>query len=169
LPRPIGVVQKPGLFEDLLVRLGVNRPGQPFMLDGDIVPVVLVESGVAFVAAPTPAYGVTDIFTIGTQVTPAIGTNLADTGPLPVGDYTVKVIFYSNSFGSIQFQWRDAPNTASLWQMELQNSHGVGGSPAQFVMDFRIRVENANERFRVLTLSASAAGQRYQASILARI
>lgn len=160
----IGVIQKPGLFEDILRRLGVNRPTRPFTLDGNILPVILVDSGVSFVASPTPAYGVNDIFTEGTISVPGAAAILADTGPLPVGSYSLFVLFGSTEIARVQFQWRDVPNTASLYDTELI-------SPNDTYVPFTVRLEisNANERFRIITAVASTGGQAWGATIMAKL
>ncbi len=163
----IGVVQKPGLFEDLLRRLGVNRPQRPFTLDGNILPVVLVESGVSFVASPTPAYRVSDWFTLGSQLAPPINTVMADTGPLPVGSYSVQIIISFEDVMNWEFQWRDAPNAANLRSTRLRSNIVEG--PGVLELSTRLLIENANERFRVLNTSAGPAGTNHQASILAKI
>jgi len=143
----------------------VNRPQQPFVLDGDVVPVIIADSGVAFTAAPTPPYGVTDIFTIGPQVAPAINTIMADTGPLPVGAYSVKVISFWGERNEMAFEWRDAANAANLW-LELI---GASVEERMAIWESTFLVENPNERFRMRMNSAGSAGITFQASILARI
>jgi len=163
LPRPIGVVQKPGLFEDILTRLGVNRPGQPFMLDGDIVPVILVDSGIAFTAAPTPPYAVTDIFTEGIQSSPPINTVLATTGPLPVGSYTMQFVMEAREQGSFGIEWRNATDTGNLAVIVLSQKTTFG----TMMWESRFQIVNASERFRVINLGVG--GALYSASILARI
>jgi len=159
----IGVIQKPGLFEDILRRLGVNRPTRPFTLDGNILPVILVDSGVSFVAAPTPAFGVVDIFSAGVLINPAAATVLADTGPLPVGSYTVQVVFSIGEAARLDFEWRDAPNAANLVTHAFRN--GTALSSLQF--STRLEVANANERFRVINPALGAAS--YQVTILAKL
>lgn len=167
MPRTVGVVQKPGLFEDILSRLGVNRPLQPFTLDGEIVPVILVDSGVSFVASPTPAYQITDIFTAGVQVAPPVNTVLADTGPLPVGAYTLQILMYCTEDGNdLLFQWRDAPNAANLFQQEIRFG---ANSMLTFFFQTRLEIKTVNERFRVLNRVVGGVGERFQASIFAKI
>ena len=161
----IGVIQKPGLFEDLLKRLGVNRPLRPFTLDGNITPVVLVESGVQFIAAPTPAYGVTDFFTTGLQNNPAAATVLADTGPLPVGSYTlINMLFIDSGVLRFDFEWRDAANAANLRTHRLNTSLN-----SLNIWELRYLVENADERFRISNVVAPGVGVDIQASILAKL
>jgi len=159
----IGVIQKPGLFEDILRRLGVNRPTRPFTLDGNILPVILVDSGVSFVAAPTPAYGVVDIFSAGVITNPAAGAVMADTGPLPVGSYTVQVLFSIGEAAIEDFEWRDAANAATLVSHSFRNGTALG------TLEFstRLEVANANERFRVINPNLGAAN--YQVTILAKL
>ncbi len=160
----IGVVQKPGLFEDLLRRLGVNRPTRPFTLDGNITPVVLVESGVQFVASPTPAYGITEVFTIGSVTVPAANLVMADTGPLPVGSYTLFLLLGATEISRWQFQWRDIPNTGSLYDTEI-----IAVADQYMTLSFRWLVENAGERFRLITAVVGNAGQTWQATIMAKL
>jgi len=166
LPRPIGVIQKPGFFEDILTRFGINRPLAAFQLDGDVVPVILVDSAISFTAAPSPAYGVTDVFTAGIQVAPAINTILADTGPLPVGPYTLQWILVVREQNILAFEWRDAANAVNLWTQRLETPP-AGEDMPQF--STRLNVVNVNERFRIRVASAGTAGIEYQASILAKI
>ena len=163
MPRPIGVIQIPGRFESILRRLGVNRPTQPFMIDGDVTPVVLVDSGVEFTAAPLPPYGVTDIFTAGVVVQPAVNAILADTGPLPIGSYILKWIAIAEEPFQYRFEWRDAPNAANLWSQFIR-------SPTNNLLQFESRflVENANERFRIINLALGAININHQSSILAK-
>jgi len=149
--------------------MGVNRPQQPFTLDGNVVPVVLVDSGVSFVAAPTPPYQVTDIFTAGPLVAPIAGTVLADSGPLPAGPYSVQAFVSMGDSNFIQFQWRDVANAASLWTQDMFNIITNVGGPATVQFSARFQVANANERFRVVIPGAGGVGVTYQASILARI
>lgn len=164
MPRPIGVIQKPGLFEDLLRRTGVNRPQQPFVLDGDVVPVILVDSAVSFVAAPTPAYTVPDIFTAGVQIAPAISTVLADTGQLSIGFYTVISLISIGEGARISLQWRDAANAVTL--MDHQFFAGPTLNP---FFSARFAIENDNERFRVINNAAGGVGIAYQATLFAKI
>jgi len=164
--RPIGVIQQPGFFEDILRRMGVNRPQQAFTLDGNVVPVVLVDSGVSFVAAPTPPYRVTDRFSLGLVSAPVIDTVLADTGPLPEGPYTVQVMIYVEERAFFEFEWRNAGNTADLINQRI-TIHPAGGEV--FLWNTRFQVENANERFRILNVVAGGVGVGFQATIFARI
>ena len=164
MPRPIGVIQKPGLSEDILRRLGVNRPGQPFTLDGDVVPVILIDSGVDFVASPSPAYAVTDIFTAGPQVAPPIGTILADTGQLATGSFTVTAVMSAAEANNWELQWRNAGNTANLRAIEVRVNPGQ-----TIVFNSRFLVENVNERFRLVNLFVGGVGLTYNGTILARL
>jgi len=165
LPRPVGVIQNTGFFTEILQRFGVNRPVAPFVLDGDVVPVVLIDSAISFVAAPTPPYGVTDIFTTGPQTAPAAGTVLADTGPLPVGAYTVQFLTTAGEAQVMQMQWRNAANAANLWIM----NYNVTVNLDMVVFSTRLNVENANERFRLVNRDVATAAIVYQCTILARI
>ena len=170
MPRTIGVIQKPGLFEDLLTRLGVNRPAQPFTLDGEVVPVIIVESGIAFVASPTPPYSITDIFTAGVLTAPAIGVVIADTTGLPVGSYSIQtVIFAEAGSQTIDFQWRNVANSASLWTQRIRLENTVNGAAPMFQLSTRLTIANTGERFRLVMGVAAGVGEDIQGSILARI
>ena len=161
--RPIGVIQNSGPLINLLQSLGVNRPPTPFTLDGDVVPVVLIDSAVSFVAAPTPPYAVTDIFTQGPLAAPASGTVLADTGPLPVGQYSVQWVFHNTAVAQFMLQWRDAADATDLWS---QTSQIVAGTWWDY--QTRLNIVNPNERFRLVAATAAPAGV-WQGTILARI
>ena len=165
MPRPIGVIQKPGLSDDILSRLGVNRPGQPFILDGDVVPVILIDSGVAFVAAPTPAYGVDEIFTAGAQIAPPAGTRLADTGALPTGSYTVLVNFHCDETAAFDMNFRNATDTGNLRAFRFR----IGVDLINYQFSTRFLVENAGERFIVVNPVAGTAGFLYDVQIFAKI
>jgi hypothetical protein len=160
----IGKIQSTN-FQSLLTDLGISRNNVPFALRSEVTPVVLVGGTVSFLATPTPAYGVTDIFTGGLLIAPLALTVLADTGQLQAGAYSLNVQMMVREANFFAFQWRDAANTASLWDhrfltvLETPNlSFGV-----------RLNIENNNERFRVLNINAGAGGIEYQVSLLARI
>ena len=161
----IGRIQSTN-FQALLQSLGIVRNEVPFALRSEVTPVVLVGGTVSFVAAPTPAYAVTDLFTTGVQVAPAAGTVLADTGPLPAGAYSLVVLISIDELNSVEFEWRDAANAANLFVHRL-----FMGTPAGITittLTARFSVDNDNERFRVLNVGAGGVGQSYQASIFAR-
>ena len=164
----IGRIQSTN-FQALLTELGIVRNNIPFDLRSEVSPVVLVGGTVSFVAAPTPAYGVTDIFTAGVQVAPAAGFLLADTGPLPVGAYTVLFYFNATESAQIELRWRDAADAANLWLHETIMIIGSAGGPCFQQLLVRFNIVNANERFTVVNRNAGAALTRYQASILAKI
>lgn len=163
----IGRIQSTN-FQSLLTELGITRNTIPFALRSEVTPVVLVGGTVSFLASPTPAYDVTDISTTGIQTAPAAGTVLADTGPLPIGSYSVLIIFDSEETNNFQFQWRDAGNAANLWAQTFRTPT-LGQGQGFAVIPVRLNVLNANERFRVLNLLIGAVGLDYQASILAKI
>ena len=139
----------------------------PFALRSEVTPVVLVGGTVSFVAAPTPAYGVTDVFSNGIITAPAAGVVLADTGQLPVGAYSVQMLYFLE-LGSmiIEFQWRDAANAANLIAHRFTS---VVGTTTNVDFSTRLDVVNPNERFRVVTILAGGAGEDSQATILAKI
>ncbi len=159
----IGRIQSTN-FQALLTELGITRSNIPFALRSEVTPVVLVGGTVSFLASPTPAYRVQDIFTAGVQTNPASGFILADTGPLLVGLYSIQVVMVALELNQFVFQYRNAANSANLWTTLI-------GNQADRVTQFfttRIQVENENERFRFLTNAVSNVGIDYQATILAR-
>ena len=162
----IGQIQSTN-FQALLTSLGITRNNIPFALRSEVTPVVLVGGTVSFIAAPTPAYRVQDIFTAGFLVAPAAGTVLADTGPLPAGAYSFTVWYGAGEVNSFDFQWRDAANAASLWTHIVTNTL-VSGQTWGFQL-FRLNIQNNDERFRILTVAAAAVGIGYQATILGAI
>ncbi len=162
----IGRIQSTN-FQSLLTELGITRNQIPFALRSEVMPVVLVGGTVSFIASPTPAYAVTDIFTAGVQTAPAAGFVLADTGPLPGGTYAVQAILAPGEANRLDFQWRDAGNALNLWTMSVHI--GDATQVRLVVYNFRLNVLNDNERFRVLNNSAGNVGIEYQASILAKI
>jgi len=154
-------------FNSLLLELGVNPNGIPFELRSEVTPVVLVGGTVSFVAAPTPAYEVTDIFTAGPLTDPLAAAVFADTGPLPVGAYTVTV--WTSATGTIRFAfaWRNAANSADLWNQTI-SAILTGNTNDQVTV--RLNIQTDNERFRVTAVAAGApGGSIFQASILAKV
>ena len=155
-------------FQALLQTLGVNPNNIPFDLRSEVTPVVLVGGTVSFIAAPTPAYRVTEIFTAGITTGPAAGTVLADTGPLPLGPYSVLIIFDSEETNNFEFQWRNAGNTANLVAQTFRTPT-LGQGQGFAVIPIRLNIENNDERFRVVNLLIGGAGLDYQATIFAQI
>ena len=129
-------------------------------------PVVLVGGTVSFIAAPTPAYGVTDIFTNGVVVDPNIGDLLADTGPLPAGAYSIQIFVSTTETNAIDFQWRNAGNSANLFSQRIQIEPTQGENVQLLV---RILTANDDERFRLVTVRAAAVAEEYQGTIFAKI
>ncbi len=154
-------------FQSLLTELGITRNNIPFALRSEVTPVVLVGGTVSFIAPPTPAYRVTDVFTVGEVVAPVAGTILADTGPLPIGTYGLQVDVLHAEATTIRsdfaFEWRNAANSANLvalrWEFEATQLN-------TFLI--RLNVENDNERFRLLNVTAGNVGVVYQGTIFAR-
>ena len=159
----IGRIQSTN-FQALLDSLGITRNNIPFDLRSEVSPVVLVGGTVSFIAAPTPPYAVTDIFTAGQLVAPIINTALADTGPLPVGAYTVQLFGMVEEVPLLEFQWRNAGNSANLWTQFIRFQASV-----PFVYQTRLNIENASERFRVINTLAGAVGVTYQVSLLVKV
>lgn len=160
----IGRIQSTN-FQALLSSLGIVRNDVPFALRSEVTPVVLVGGTVSFVAAPTPSYALVEWFTAGEQVAPGAGTVLADTGQLPVGSYTVKMMVYCQEPAEWHFQWRNAANSADLRSQIYRTASDF----VVVVDNFRLSIETANERFRVVNLIAGGAGLKYQASIFAKV
>ncbi len=145
--------------------MGINRNPVAFDLRSEVAPVALVDSSVDFSASPNPAYRVVDVFSGGEVVAPAVNTVLADTGPLPVGSYTLQLTINAQENNDFAFQWRDAPNTASLISQVFRN----GTITRTLTVVVRFEVQNANERFRILNQQAGNVGIVYQVSIFTRI
>ena len=151
-------------FQELLIELGVNQNGIPFDLRSEVTPVVLVGGTVSFVAAPTPAYSITDVFTAGLLTNPAASTNLADTGPLPAGLYSVLLFVYQEVVGTqIQLEWRNVANSANLLRQRFAVDLSVQ------TLAIRLNVENTGERFRLVNIAAPGAGVDMQGTIMAKI
>ncbi len=160
----IGRIQSTN-FQALLTRLGISRNEVPFSLRSEVSPVVVVGGEISIVASPSPAYGVTDVFTTGLQTNPAATTVLADTGPLPVGPYTVKVwMFVESSVLIFIWEWRDAANGANLFTTRF-----IAGLTGENILEVRFDIENPNERFRISNEAAPGAGIDVQAVIMAKI
>jgi len=158
----IGRIQSTN-FQALLTELGITRNNIPFALRSEVTPVVLVGGTVSFVAAPTPAYGITDVFTAGLLTNPAASTNLADTGPLQAGAYSVLLFVYQEVVGTqIQLEWRNAGNTANLLRQRFAVDLSVQ------TLALRLNVENDNERFRLVNVAAPGAGVDMQGTIMAK-
>lgn len=164
LPRPVGRVQNPSRIFAILERLGVNRPQTAFELDGDVVPTIIIDSGVDFTAAPTPPYRVVDIFSAGIQTAPAAGSVLADTGPLSIGSYSLEMVSYITETSELDFEWRNAANSANLAAIAFNS----------LVLDTRywtsrFQIQNDNERLRVVNPNAGTAGKTYEVTLQVRI
>ena len=124
--------------------MGINRNPVAFELRSEVLPVALVDSSVDFLASPNPSYGITDVFTAGVQTAPAINTALADTGPLPIGAYTLQAVMFALEITTLQFEWRNAGNTANVTGQRWR----INGNFDVLQFTSRFKVENANERFR---------------------
>ena len=122
---------------------------------------------VSFLASPTPPYSVTDIFTAGVVVAPVANTVLADTGPLPVGAYSIQVFISAGEGNRYLFQWRNAANSADLWTQNMRDAPNA--DPRLIEFSTRLNILNDNERFRVLNGIVGTAAVEYQASILAKV
>ncbi len=158
----IGRIQSTN-FQALLTELGITRSNIPFALRSEVTPVVLVGGTVSFLASPTPAYRVADVFTNGVLNNPAAGAVLCDTGPLPIGDYTIHFIMRATGVNNYTWEWRDAGNAADLWSQTFSLDPSFDDI---IELNFRLSIENDNERFRVI-IQALIAGS-YQGTILAR-
>jgi len=160
----IGRIQSTN-FQSLLTELGITRNNIPFALRSEVTPVVLVGGTVSFLASPTPAYRVVDVFSAGEQVAPVIGFVMADTGPLPIGAYAVQIIGMAGDRNEYAFEWRDAANATNLASQLLAST--VEARVYQF--QARFEVQNDNERFRVIMDQAGTAAVTYQVTLYARV
>ncbi len=151
-------------FQTLLTELGITRNNIPFALRSEVTPVVLVGGTVSFLAAPTPAYRVPDAFSAGELTNPAAATIMADTGPLPIGAYSLQVLMQAQVSNNFRFQWRDVANAADLVSHMFRLLDQTNS-----IFNVRLNVENDNERFRVLIDNAGGAGNIFQVTIFARV
>jgi len=159
----IGRIQSTN-FQSLLTELGITRNNIPFALRSEVTPVVLVGGTVSFLASPTPPYGVVDIFSAGVITNPAAGFALADTGPLPIGAYSVQILMSIGENALLNFAWRDAANATDL----VAHAFRPGDTnPRTLQFSTRLNIANDNERFRVTAAALGAAN--YQVTILAKI
>ncbi len=158
----IGRIQSTN-FQALLNELGIPRANIPFALRSEVTPVVLVGGTVSFLASPTPAYQVADVFTNGVLSNPAAGDVLMDTGPLPIGDYTIHMIVRATGVNNYTWEWRNAGNTADLWSQTFSLDPSFQDTVE---LNFRLSIQNDNERFRVIIVALVAGS--YQGTILAR-
>ena len=158
----IGRIQSTN-FQSLLTELGITRNNIPFALRSEVTPVVLVGGTVSFIAAPTPAYRVVDVFSAGLLTAPGAGTVMADTGPLPIGAYSLEIWMQAQTFNTFDLQWRNALNTANL----VIHRFPVIASENEFV-SIRFDVQNDNERFRLVLTIAGGVGEDFQGTIAAR-
>jgi len=150
-------------FTAVFTRLGIQAvpAGPQWFLSDTIVPVSLVDSDITLQATVTTPIQIRS--SAGRQAVPGAGTVLADTGPLAAGSYRL-VIFTSiidGNFNEFQLQHRDAGNAANIVEDTVQHVANDG-------LTFKYEMTQTlalNERFRVLNLSAAAAGSRLQATI----
>ena len=159
----IGRIQSTN-FQSVLTDLGITRNTIPFALRSEVIPVVLVGGTVSFLAAPTPAYGVADVFSAGLSVAPAAFTRLANTGPLPPGAYSLLVLMDVGELSTLELRWRNAADSADLANHRFQFT--AQGSKQ---LQVRFDVKNVNERFTVENVLAGGVGIEYQATIMAKI
>lgn len=145
--------------------MGINRNPVAFELRSEVIPVALVDSSIDFLASPTPAYRIVDIFSAGPQVAPAADTVLADTGPLPVGAFTMDFNIMAGETADHDIEWRNAPNTGNLINIRVRTVLGA----VTFLWKVRFQIENENERIRVTNVAAGNVGIEYTSTILARI
>ena len=159
----IGRIQSTN-FQALLTELGITRNNIPFDLRSEVSPVVLVGGTVSFVAAPTPPYTVPDVFSAGLLVAPVVNARMADTGPLPVGAYSLLVLMDIGELNTLELIWRNSLDTADLTNHRFQFA-AQGSKQVQVRFD----VKNANERFVVENTIAGNVGIEYMATIFAKI
>ncbi len=157
----IGRIQSTN-FQSLLTELGITRNNIPFALRSEVTPVVLVGGTVSFVAAATPPYKITEIFSAGQLNAPAANTVMADTGQLPIGAYTVIMTVVGAVVDFWEFQWRNAANAANL----VIHAFAVP-QDTPFTFEVRLDIQTPNERFRVVKPGAGVG--LYQATLFAKI
>lgn len=153
------------IFQTVLNRLGIRNPDVNFALADIIQPVSIVDSDIGFVVG-SPVRGAPA--SAGFLVAPAINTVLADSGPMPAGNYDLLVLVDSGSTGTegYEVQRRDAANAANVWGQRVINTTVAGTAGPTKTWYYRERVSLAvNERVRVIILAAGTAGSWYQANV----
>lgn len=168
----MAIVNDPELIANLNRLLQLIGPLGPISLLETIVPVVSMGDVVArTITVDQVAFRSSDVFTAGTQIAPVSGTVLADTLALPAGTYDVIIqasCTQVSADNECTLQHRDAANAANL----MENVHMLSGSnnvgPMNWSYGFGYELAS-NERLRILSGLAAAAGTRWSATIWARI
>jgi len=153
----------PELTADLIEQL--NLKGQVGLLDfiDSVQPsfIIGIREGIGFTfTAPTfTSAGVFSDFSFA----PAVNTVLADTGPLPAGNYDVKAGWsWSNQTASAgcDMQHRNAANAANLaeWPHNLQGDASVTNASFPITFGYTLAL-NERIRFQVTSANFSAASR----------
>lgn len=151
-------------FLDLINRLGVRpAPPEAFLLSNIVQPVSIVDSGVVLTATASTAI-LGGPLTQGILVAPALGTLLADAGPVAApGNFTYTFLIGSDDANprNVVVVRRNAANNADVWAQLI--GIGAGAVLGPFSMTIS---QLLNERVivRVGPVNPSA-GSNYQASI----
>lgn len=148
----------PSSFTDLLNLFGISLQSQKdnsFVLNGEVLPVVLVGSTTQIEAISTPL--LQDVpFTAGRVAGPGAGAVLADTGAQAAGVYAFKVmvgqLLNSGNGADWAIQRRDAANAANVWE---QIGTFYASQPGFFETSGTLRLQ-VNERLRVIAVTAAA-------------
>lgn len=148
----------PSSFTDLLNLFGISLQSQKdnsFVLNGEVLPVVLVGSTTQIEAISTPL--LQDVpFSAGRVAGPGAGAVLADSGVQQAGVYAFKVmvgqLLNSGNGTDWAIQRRDAANAANIWE---QIATMYGSQPGYYETSGTLRLQ-VNERVRVIEITASA-------------
>jgi len=150
-------------FTGLFNRLGIQAvpAGPQWWLSDTVVPMALVDSDVVLEATvlsplyPTPS-------SAGELAAPVAGTLFADTGPLPVGNYSFRFWVDSDDAGalSLRFEHRNAANAANIWAQVFTSARS--GQTQYHPIRMTLA---ANERLRIISVTNAGGGTIWQASI----
>lgn len=151
-----------GWLSTLLSRLGINRL-KDFLLSDVVSPVALVDSYVSLTANTVPPLFGTPA-SAGEIGGPAANTRLADTGALPAGTYTFRVIgsHNENVTASFRVRRRNAADAADVWSIR------IAIVTAAIDLEFRQTLA-ANERIVFENVGAGGGGFTYQGAIFAAV
>lgn len=175
------VVNDPILEADLMRTLQIKgRLGALRVLDmviptislGQVRAVDITTLAPLDVIAVQPTFRSVDVFSAGVLVDPPAQTLLADTGPLPPGDYNLRLSLSSNSLNDLtntfEIQHRNAANTANLAVWHILENRGNAPNLTNLIREFGY-VFGLNERLRILNRNVGPLTTAWVCVIFARI
>lgn len=152
-------------FADLILRLKAIYRGEVFELLPTVQPVTIVDTDINLSSAIVGPL-MDGAFTEGLLVAPADALLMADTGPLPAGNYAIRLLYDTNDNAGaarVRLQRRDAANTGNIWDHILNVE-----TPGHRDMTFHVTL-GVNERFRAIKYGAGTATLTYQISLWATL